>query len=63
MWKQKESGEIHPCLIVELKYNGKTCDSILKRESKPGHRVYLQKNDYQNSNDYGIAIISTSKAL
>ncbi|HQF57097.1 MAG TPA: 30S ribosomal protein S8 [Candidatus Magasanikbacteria bacterium] len=63
--KVEESGETHPVLIVELKYNGKKpVIQSLKRESKPGHRVYLQKNDLPKIlNDYGIAIISTSKGI
>jgi len=63
--KVEGSGETHPFLIVELKYNGKKpVIQSLKRESKPGHRVYLQKNDLPKIlNDYGIAIISTSKGI
>ncbi|KKQ27123.1 MAG: 30S ribosomal protein S8 [Candidatus Magasanikbacteria bacterium GW2011_GWC2_37_14] len=52
-------------LLVTLKYNGKQpVIRVIKRESKPGHRVYTGKDDLPKVlNDYGIAILSTSKGL
>lgn len=63
--KVEESSDTHPVLVVELKYNGKNpAIQSLKRESKPGHRVYLQKNEMPKIlNDYGMAIVSTSKGI
>ena len=50
---------------VALKYEGKTpMIRSLKRESKPGHRVYRSSAEMPRIlNDYGIAIVSTSKGL
>lgn len=52
-------------LRLMLKYEGK--DGVirsLKRESKPGHRVYRRAKDLPRVlNDYGIAIVSTSAGL
>ena len=63
--KIEESGDNHPVLVVELKYNGKNpAIQSLKRESKPGHRIYLQKTEMPKIlNDYGLAIVSTSKGI
>lgn len=53
-------------LKITLKYNksGKPAISSLKKVSKPGRRVYC---DYKNLprvlNNFGIAVISTSKGL
>ena len=54
-----------PRLIVGLKYYGKTpAIRSLARESKPGHRMYRQASEMPSVlNDYGIAIVSTSKGL
>jgi small subunit ribosomal protein S8 len=54
-----------PKLILELKYNGKQAlIQSLDRISKPGHRVYAGADNLPTViNDYGIAIISTSKGL
>lgn len=54
-----------PTLRLELKYaNKQPAISIIKRESKPGHRVYYKANEIPRVlNDYGIAIMSTSKGL
>lgn len=52
-------------LVVELKYHGKMpAIRSLKRESKPGHRLYKKSEEMPRVlNDYGIAIVSTSKGL
>ena len=46
-------------------YQGKTpVIQNLKRESKPGHRNYRKAEELPRIlNDYGIAIVSTSKGL
>ena len=52
-------------LVVELKYSGKkpAIQSIV-RESKPGYRKYCKADEIPRIlNDYGIAIISTSRGL
>lgn len=50
---------------VELKYHGKIpAIRSITRESKPGHRAYKKSTELPRVlNDYGIAIISTSKGL
>lgn len=53
-------------LKVTLKYdeNGKRVISGLKRISKPGLRIYVNKEDVpQVINGLGIALISTSKGI
>ena len=52
-------------LSIELKYNGrKPIISEIKRESKPGHRMYCAADELPKVlNDFGIAIISTSQGL
>ena len=53
-------------LKVTLKYdeNGKRVISGLKRISKPGLRIYVNKEEVpQVSNGLGIALISTSKGI
>jgi small subunit ribosomal protein S8 len=49
-----------------LKYqkNGKSHISVINRVSKPGLRVYVDKDNIPTVlNNFGIAIISTSKGL
>lgn len=50
---------------IELKYHGKVpAIRSITRESKPGHRAYRKSTELPRIlNDYGIAIISTSKGL
>lgn len=53
-------------LVIGLKYNtnNKPVITSLKRESKPGHRAYRKATEMPRIlNDFGIAIISTSKGL
>ncbi len=55
-----------PAMIhVELKYEGKQpLIQAVKRESTPGHRMYRKADELPRVlNDYGIAIVSTSKGL
>lgn len=52
-------------LLIELKYQGKMpAIQNIQRESKPGHRMYRKADEMPKVlNDFGIAIISTSKGL
>jgi small subunit ribosomal protein S8 len=53
-------------LKISLKYqkNGKSHISVISRVSKPGLRVYVDKDNIPTVlNNFGIAIISTSKGL
>lgn len=52
-------------LVLTLKYHGtKPTIQSIKRESKPGHRMYRKAEEMPRVlNDYGIAIVSTSKGL
>lgn len=52
-------------LTIELKYNGKRpAIQEIKRESKPGHRMYRKADEMPHIlNGYGFAIISTSQGL
>ena len=55
----------HKHLLVGLKYNEKKpAITSLKRESKPGHRMYKKAGDMPYVlNDFGIAIVSTSGGM
>ncbi|PIZ95153.1 MAG: 30S ribosomal protein S8 [Candidatus Magasanikbacteria bacterium CG_4_10_14_0_2_um_filter_37_12] len=52
-------------LVLTLKYYGKEpAVQSIKRNSKPGHRVYKKADELPRVlNDYGVAIISTSRGL
>ncbi len=52
-------------LILGLKYNNKKAAiRSIKRESKPGKRVYCKADDMPKVlNNYGFAIVSTSQGL
>ncbi|PIZ94118.1 MAG: 30S ribosomal protein S8 [Candidatus Magasanikbacteria bacterium CG_4_9_14_0_2_um_filter_41_10] len=52
-------------LILTLAYQGKQSKiQSITRESKPGHRVYRKSDEIPRVlNDYGIAIVSTSKGI
>lgn len=53
-------------LKISLKYqkNGKSHINVINRVSKPGLRVYVDKDNIPTVlNNFGIAIISTSKGL
>jgi small subunit ribosomal protein S8 len=54
-------------LLIFLKYKDrgrKSTINFLKRISKPGRRVYLNKNNLPHTiGSYGIAILSTSNGL
>lgn len=62
-----EKTDSNPAMLrVELKYiqNKKPAITSLKRESKPGHRVYRKADELPVVlNGYGLAIVSTSKGL
>ncbi len=61
----EKTGEDRPVLTITLKYDGRTpAISSIKRESKPGHRLYVKAEDMPRVlNDYGVAIVSTSAGL
>lgn len=52
-------------IVVDLKYEGRQpAIRSLKRESKPGRRVYCNKDHLPRVlNGYGIAVMSTSQGL
>ena len=51
-------------IVVEFHENGKEILTGLKRVSKPGRRVYVNKEEVPKVlNGMGVAIISTSKGL
>jgi small subunit ribosomal protein S8 len=52
-------------LVIELRYDGKRpLIEAVNRESTPGHRMYRKADELPRVlNDYGIAIISTSRGL
>jgi small subunit ribosomal protein S8 len=54
-----------PTITIELKYNGKApAITSIKRESKPGHRVYRKAEELPSIlNGFGIAIVSTSQGM
>jgi len=54
-----------PVMSIELKYNGKSpAITSIKRESKPGHRVYRKAEELPSIlNGFGIAIVSTSQGM
>lgn len=60
---EKKAGK--PTLVIYLKYHdGKGVIDKIARESKPGLRVYKNKNSLPIiMNGLGIAIISTSKGI
>ena len=58
--------KIQPTLRIELKYdeNGNRVIEGLKRISKPGLRIYANKEELpQVLNGMGVALISTSKGI
>jgi len=63
--KTEEQAGTPKKLVLTLKYIGKQpAIRSIKRESKPGHRLYTGKDALPKVlNDYGIAILSTSKGL
>ena len=52
-------------LVLELKCNdGTAAITSIKRESKPGHRVYRKSEEMPFVlNGYGIAVVSTSQGI
>jgi len=55
----------HPEIVISLKYyEGTPVIRELKRISKPGRRVYMNKNDLPSVRQgLGVSIISTSKGV
>lgn len=62
---EETDGQPGKSLVLELKYNGKEgAIREIKRESKPGRRVYCKAEELPVVlNGYGIAILSTPKGL
>jgi small subunit ribosomal protein S8 len=62
---RKEELEGKPVLTVDLKYyHGKPVIEMIKRVSRPGLRVYKNKDQIPNVNGgLGIAIVSTSNGV
>jgi len=60
-----EEQGVQKTFFLTLKYDEKQPGiTSIKRESKPGHRKYLKASELPKIlNDYGIAILSTSKGL
>jgi small subunit ribosomal protein S8 len=61
-----EKAKVPAQLIVELKYSGRKQNVIegLKRVSKPGRRVYAEKDGIPKVLDgLGVAVISTSQGI
>ena len=60
-------GSVNKSLLIFLKYKDrgkKPTINFLKRISKPGRRVYLNKKNLpQTIGSYGIAILSTSSGI
>ncbi len=65
--KKAEKIEItaRPHIRVELKYeNGRPALNHLKRISKPGQKIYVNKENVPRVlNGFGLAIVSTSKGI
>ena len=63
---QTEDGKVQPTLKVELNYGNRKQPVLsgLQRVSKPGLRVYVQRNEIPRVyGGLGIAIISTPKGI
>ena len=64
--KRKNGSAVFNELKITLKYKGRKSPTItsLKRISKPGLKIYVNKNELPRVlNNLGIAIISTSQGL
>jgi len=61
-----EKAQVPAHLVIELKYSGKKQNVIegLKRISKPGRRVYAEKDGIPKVLDgLGVALVSTSQGI
>ncbi len=60
-----DAGEPHPVLMIELKYyNGRPVIERIQRVSRPGLRVYRNKDELPKIvGGLGIAIVSPSRGL
>lgn len=62
--KNKGNGFDKIIIILKYKSNGRSVISSLKRISKPGRRIYANKNELPRVlNNLGIAIISTPEGI
>ena len=61
---EKKEGTF-PVLAIELFYQGgRPAIQSIKRESKPGHRVYRSSNELPKVlNGFGVSIVSTSQGI
>lgn len=61
---EKKEGTI-PVLAIELSYHGeRPAIQSIKRESKPGHRVYRSSDELPKVlNGFGISIVSTNQGI
>ena len=64
-FESKKNEDNKDIILIELKYfDGKPAIKEIKRESKPGLRVYSSKKDMPlHYGGLGISIVSTSKGL
>jgi small subunit ribosomal protein S8 len=65
-YKVKDEKNNKKSITVVLKYdeNEKSVINELKRESKPGRRVYVHANELKSfKNGYGTMIVSTNKGI
>ena len=65
-WEYLESEDKFPEIKLQLKYlnDGQPVIRRIKRESKPGLRIYLKSNDAKPVlSGQGISILSTSRGL
>ena len=65
-WEFLESENMFPEIKLQLKYlnDGQPVIRKIKRESKPGLRIYLKSNDAKPVlSGQGISILSTSRGL
>lgn len=62
---QVEEADGRKKIVVDLKYDGRQpAIRSLKRESKPGRRVYCKRDNMPRIlNGYGIAVMSTPQGL
>jgi len=62
---EEDKKDSHAYLVIKLKYDGG--DSVihsLKRVSKPGHRIYVKKENIGRVlSGFGVAILSTPRGV
>jgi small subunit ribosomal protein S8 len=61
-----EARDGHPCLVIGIRYDdhGDTVIDGIRRVSKPGRRVYVDKTRVPKvRNGLGVAVLSTSRGV